>query len=345
MIKAIDIKGKKLFLLDQRLLPTELQYVECSSWQDVAQAIRKMVVRGAPAIGAAAAYALAMAATALQKMPPSQFFAGLADAANELKATRPTAVNLMWAIDRMLNVARMQEGKTGAELEKILWAEAEKIATEDIAVNKKISDFGAELIPKQARILTHCNTGALATVGYGTALGIIRRAVEQGKRISVFADETRPYLQGARLTTWEMLQENIPVTLIADNMAGFLMQQGRVDLILVGADRIAANGDVANKIGTYSLAVLAKAHQIPFYVAAPISTFDFTLRDGSQIPIEERDEEELTHFAGTRIAPAGISCYNPAFDITPAALITAIITEKGVVREPSRERLLCLREG
>ncbi|NLZ92942.1 MAG: S-methyl-5-thioribose-1-phosphate isomerase [Firmicutes bacterium] len=345
MVKAIRIVGEKILLLDQRLLPTQIQYVECSNWHDVAQAIKKMVVRGAPAIGAAAAFGMALAATALKKSTQKQFLAGLAEAAEGLKSTRPTAVNLMWAVERMLNVARTQQGKTTEEWENILWAEAEKIASEDIAVNKKLSALGAELIPQQARILTHCNAGALATVGYGTALGIIRRAVEQNKEISVFAGETRPYLQGARLTTWEMMQDNIPVTLIADNMAGFLMQQRQVDLVIVGADRIAANGDVANKIGTYSLAVLAKAHQIPFYVAAPISTFDFTLQDGGQIPIEERDEAELTHFAGTRIAPDGVCCYNPAFDITPAALITAIITEIGVVRQPTRESLMHLQEG
>ncbi|MCR3922539.1 MAG: S-methyl-5-thioribose-1-phosphate isomerase [Firmicutes bacterium] len=338
-MEAIRIVDKKLLLLDQRLLPGQVNFVECGDWQAVANAILEMVVRGAPAIGAAAAYGMAIAATGLQQQELSLFYAGLTNAAEGLQATRPTAVNLAWAVQRMLNVARAQTGATAAAIADILWAEANIIAKEDIVVNKKIGAFGASLIPQQARILTHCNAGALATVGYGTALGVIRSAVAQGKQVSVIADETRPYLQGARLTAWEMVQENIPVTVIADNMAGFLMKQGKVDLVIVGADRIVANGDVANKIGTYALAVLAKAHQIPFYVAAPYSTFDFTKSNGDQIPIEERCETELTYFAGTQIAPTGACCYNPAFDVTPAALISAIITEFGVIEQPTTQKL------
>ena len=334
-MKPLQIRNQQLVLLDQRLLPTRVEYVTCKDWQAVAEAITDMVVRGAPAIGAAAAYGMAMAAASLKSAAPAQFAAGLAEAAAGLQAARPTAVNLAWAVERMLNVARLHQGRDVNDVAALLWQEAEQIAREDVAVNKKIGEYGAALIPAQARILTHCNAGALATVGYGTALGVIRSAAAQGKKISVYAGETRPYLQGARLTTWEMVQEQIPVTLIADNMAGFLMQQGKVDLIIVGADRIAANGDVANKIGTYTLAVLAQAHKIPFYVAAPVSTFDLCLQDGSHIPIEERSDRELTHFAGTRIAPEGIQCYNPAFDVTPAALITAIITERGIIEQPT----------
>ncbi|EEG77021.1 S-methyl-5-thioribose-1-phosphate isomerase [Dethiobacter alkaliphilus] len=328
-----------VFLLDQRLLPVEVKYMECKSWQEVAAGIRDMVVRGAPAIGASAAFGMALAAKQWSSVDSERFFAGLEEAAKGLKATRPTAVNLAWAVERMLNVARTQRGVAPREIADILDAEARRIAQEDIAVNKKIGDFGAGLINDKARILTHCNAGALATVGYGTALGVIRRAVAHGKEVHVFADETRPYLQGARLTAWELHRDEIPVTVIADNMAGFLMKQGKIDVVIVGADRIAANGDVANKIGTYSVAVLAAAHNIPFYVAAPYSTFDLAIKSGEQIPIEERCETEITHFAGRRIAPEGIGCYNPSFDVTPANLITAIITEFGVIEKPDEERV------
>ncbi|HHX75519.1 MAG TPA: S-methyl-5-thioribose-1-phosphate isomerase, partial [Firmicutes bacterium] len=290
-------------------------------------------------IGAAAAYGMALAAASLTHLDFSRLMVGLTEAAHGLKTTRPTAVNLAWAVERMLNVARTQAGQEPQQVADILWAEAERIAAEDIAVNKQIGAYGAELLPQEVRILTHCNAGALATVGYGTALGVIRSAVASGKKVAVFADETRPYLQGARLTAWELLRDNIPVTLIADNMAGYLMQKGAVDAVLVGADRIAANGDVANKIGTYSLAVLARAHRLPFYVAAPLSTFDLTLASGEDIPIEERSAAELTEIAGVRIAPENVPVYNPAFDVTPAAYITAIITEAGVITEPSAEKI------
>ncbi|NLM51252.1 MAG: S-methyl-5-thioribose-1-phosphate isomerase [Firmicutes bacterium] len=338
-MSAIRVTEGKIELLDQRKLPTEITYMVCTSWQDVATAIKDMVVRGAPAIGAAAAYGMALAAKALQHLEPQSLLAGLEEAALGLKATRPTAVNLAWAVERMLHFARKQNTASAVQLAELLWAEADKIAAEDVETNKKIGQYGAQLIPPKARILTHCNAGALATVGYGTALGVIRSAVAQGKEISVFVDETRPYLQGSRLTAWELQQEQIPTTLIADNMAGFLMQKGEIDLVIVGADRIAANGDVANKIGTYSLAVLAQAHKIPFYVAAPLSTFDLQLSSGQEIPIEERSAQELTHFAGVQIAPTGIKCYNPAFDVTPAALVTAIITEAGIIKNPDTETI------
>lgn len=338
-MEAIRVTRGKIALLDQRRLPAEVTYVECPDWESVASAIKEMVVRGAPAIGAAAAYGMALAAASLTHLDFSRLMVGLTEAAHGLKTTRPTAVNLAWAVERMLNVARTQAGQEPQQVADILWAEAERIAAEDIAVNKQIGAYGAELLPQEVRILTHCNAGALATVGYGTALGVIRSAVASGKKVAVFADETRPYLQGARLTAWELLRDNIPVTLIADNMAGYLMQKGAVDAVLVGADRIAANGDVANKIGTYSLAVLARAHRLPFYVAAPLSTFDLTLASGEDIPIEERSAAELTEIAGVRIAPENVPVYNPAFDVTPAAYITAIITEAGVITEPSAEKI------
>jgi len=310
-IRPIVWKGDSVELLDQRLLPEKLVYVKCKSAAQVAEAIREMVVRGAPAIGCAAAFGVA-----LSKGSPESF--------SILAASRPTAVNLFWALERMKKA-------------KDLDAEAKAIFEEDLAANQAMGTHGAALIPQGARILTYCNTGALATSGHGTALGVIRSSKDKG--VSVIACETRPYLQGARLTAWECVQEGIPCTLIADNMAGHLMSRGEVDVAIVGADRIAANGDVANKIGTYTVAVLAKRHGIPFYVAAPLSTFDPKIPDGSHIPIEERAPEELTGYRGVRWAPEGIAVRNPAFDVTPAELVTAIICEAGVVREPNRERL------
>ncbi len=336
-MEPIIWKEGRLSLLDQRLLPNRVEYVECADWRCVASCIKEMVVRGAPAIGAAAAYGMALAA--LEAMGSEDYLFSLTEAADGLKATRPTAVNLSWAVERMLGVAKTQAETEMPELFNLFVLEANAIAAEDLAVNRRIGEIGASLIPGEAGILTHCNAGALATVGYGTALGVIRAAVEQNKKINVFADETRPYLQGARLTAWELSRESIPVTLIADNMAGFLMKQNKVDLVIVGADRIAANGDVANKIGTYSLAVLASAHNVPFYVAAPYSTFDLSLQNGEQIPIEERCETEISHFQGVRIAPEGVACYNPSFDVTPANLITAIITEYGIIDKPSEETI------
>jgi methylthioribose-1-phosphate isomerase len=309
-VEALRWKGDALELLDQRKLPDRLEYVTCRNAAEVAAAIRDMVVRGAPAIGCAAAFAIAL--------EPK-------DASYEILAkSRPTAVNLFWALERM----RQAKDKRAA---------AEAIFAEDLAVCRAIGAHGAKLIPQGARILTYCNTGALATAGHGTALGVIRSAKDKG--VAVIACETRPYLQGARLTAWECMQEGIPCTLITDNMAGHLMSRGEVDLVIVGADRIAANGDTANKIGTYPLAVLAQRHALPFYVAAPLSSFDAKLADGSAIPIEERPADEVTGYRGMRWAPQGVAVRNPAFDVTPAALVTAIICEKGVVQAPSRERL------
>ncbi len=312
-VQALRWKGDALELLDQRLLPDQFVYVTCRSAAQVAAAIRDMVVRGAPAIGCAAAFGIALE-------PKDSSYAVLA-------ASRPTAVNLAWALERMHRALDKR-------------AEAEAIYAEDLAVNRAIGAHGAKLLPQGARALTYCNTGALATAGHGTALGVIRSA--RGKGVSVIACETRPYLQGARLTAWECLQEGIPCTLITDNMAGHLMSRKEVDLVIVGADRIAANGDAANKIGTYMLAVLARRHALPFYVAAPLSTFDLKIADGSAIPIEERPAEEVTGYRGLRWAPQGIAVRNPAFDVTPAELITAIICEKGVVQAPNRERLQAL---
>ena len=314
VVEPLRWKGDRLELLDQRALPDKTVYISCRSAAEVAQAIRDMVVRGAPAIGCAAAFGIVLSKASRE-------------AYEVLAQSRPTAVNLFWALERM---------KKAKDLE----AEAIAIYEEDIANNRAMGKLGAMLIRDGARIMTHCNTGALATAGYGTALGVIRAA--KGKRISVIANETRPYLQGARLTAWELVQEGIPCTLITDSMAGHLMSKGEVDVIVVGADRIAANGDVANKIGTYSLAVLAKRHGIPFYVAAPLSTFDPKIADGSQITIEERPAAEVTGYRGTRWAPEGVCVRNPAFDVTPAELVTGIICEKGIASPPYRESIAAL---
>jgi methylthioribose-1-phosphate isomerase len=314
VVEPIRWKGDRLELLDQRLLPDKAVYVACRSAEEVAQAIRDMVVRGAPAIGCAAAFGFVLGK-------------GSEAAYNILAKSRPTAVNLVWALERMKKARNLE-------------AEAIAIYEEDIAANRAMGKLGAELIPEGARVMTHCNTGALATAGYGTALGVIRSAKD--KKISVIANETRPYLQGARLTAWELVREGIPCTLITDSMAGHLMSKGEVDVVIVGADRIAANGDVANKIGTYPLAVLAKRHNIPFYVAAPCSTFDLSIPDGSRIPIEERPAAEVTGYRGTRWAPEGVSVRNPAFDVTPADLVTGIICEKGIAYPPYRESIAAL---
>ena len=322
-VQTMRWTGTALELLDQRRLPDEVVYLACRSADEVAAAIRDMVVRGAPAIGCAAAFGYALAAHAGDD---------LERAASVLAASRPTAVNLFWALGRM----RAARGAEAAE------AQALAIQAEDIAANRALGAFGTPLLPEGARVMTHCNAGALATAGHGTALGIVRSAYAAGKRVSVIANETRPYLQGARLTAWEMIQEGIPVTLEADVAAGHLMSCGEVDLVLVGADRIAANGDVANKIGTYPLAVLARRHGLPFYVAAPSSTFDLTLADGSAIPIEERPADEVMGFRGERWAPRGVTVRNPAFDVTPAELISAIVCERGVIERPDRARIAAL---
>ena len=313
-VQPLRWKGDRLELLDQRLLPGKTVYVICRSAAEVAQAIRDMVVRGAPAIGCAAAFGIV-----LSKGSPQSF--------EVLAQSRPTAVNLFWALERMQKAQDLE-------------AEAIAIYEQDLAANRAMGKLGAELIPERARIMTHCNAGALATAGYGTALGVIRAS--KGKNISVIASETRPYLQGARLTAYELVQEGIPCTLITDSMAGHLMSKGEVDVVVVGADRIAANGDVANKIGTYPLAVLASRHGIPFYVAAPLSTFDLRIPDGSHITIEERPAAEVTGYRETRWAPEGVSVRNPAFDVTPAELITGIISEKGIVSAPYRESIAAL---
>ncbi|ATW24613.1 S-methyl-5-thioribose-1-phosphate isomerase [Candidatus Formimonas warabiya] len=332
MLETMRWEDNKLVLLDQTKLPLEICYFSCQTYHDVICAIKKLVVRGAPAIGAAAAYGMALAALDCCRDDLNKCREELSRAAEALAASRPTAVNLFWALDRIKQIIR-QEITCEDLFERIL-KEAHAIFQEDILINKKIGQFGAQLVPPGATVLTHCNAGAFATGGYGTALGVIRAAREEGKKIQVFADETRPLLQGARLTAFELMQEKIPVTLITDNMAGYVMKKGLIDLIIVGADRVTAHGDVANKIGTYSLAVLAKEHQIPFYVAAPLSTFDFTLCSGDEIPIEERDGKEVREVFGHLTAPVDVPVFNPAFDVTPHQLITAIITEKGVIHRP-----------
>lgn len=341
-MKTIEWLGNSLRILDQTKLPFESLYRVASTYEEVAEAIEHMEVRGAPAIGAAAAYGYALGALAYEGSRE-----GLADfmevVYQRLSQTRPTAVNLFWALRRMQDILR--EARDIEELDGIrerLVGEADQIAEDDRRMNRLIGEFGNTIVPEQATILTHCNAGALATVEYGTALGVIRSAHAAGKSIHVYADETRPFLQGARLTTWELMQDNIPVTLIADNMAGFLMQQGKIDLVIVGADRIAANGDTANKIGTYSLAVLAQAHGVPFYVAAPTSTIDLKMSSGQDIPIEERQAQEIREVFGVPIAPPDVPAYNPAFDVTPAKYITGIITEKGIVQSPFPVNLLKL---
>jgi methylthioribose-1-phosphate isomerase len=334
-------EGKRaLVLIDQTRLPRETAVVVCHSVNDVARAIKSMQVRGAPAIGVAAAYGLALAAREHPSNDPPAFIAELEHAAALLRATRPTAVNLQWALDRTFEHGRVVAEKEGVEAARQALIElAHAMAEEDVATNKRMGAFGLALVPDGANILTHCNAGALATVDYGTALGIVRAAHEAGRGIHVYVDETRPFLQGARLTAWELQQLGVPMTLITDNMAGHFMNRGKVDLVVVGADRIAANGDVANKIGTYSLAVLARENGIPFYVAAPISTVDLSIASGAEIPIEERSSREVTELSGTPIAPLGVNAAHPAFDVTPARLVTAIVTECGVLRPPYQSSL------
>ena len=338
-IETLRWREGRLELIDQRRLPLEFEYVACEDAAQTATAIRDMVVRGAPAIGCTAAYGVAVEAQRHAGATRAQFDAALEAAFRVLEKSRPTAVNLFWAIERMRECrARTRNDSVQAAADALLDL-ARRIRDDDIEICRAIGRHGAPLIGDGARIMTHCNAGALATAGHGTALGVIRSARDAGKRISVIANETRPYLQGARLTAWEMVQEGIPVTLITDNMAGHLMQQGRIDVIVVGADRIAANGDAANKIGTYTLAVLAERHRIPFYVAAPLSTIDIAIADGDAIPIEERDSAEVTGFRGVRWAAEGVSVANPAFDVTPAALISGLVTEKGVIARPDAAKI------
>ncbi len=333
--------GDAVGLLDQRLLPTHEASLRCTSVAQVAQAIKSMVVRGAPAIGCTAAYGMALAAQ-LAPGDSAAVLAALAAAKAELDASRPTAVNLMWATNRVLRAAQARADATPAELKQLVLSEAHAIMAEDLAMCYAIGEHGAPLIPARGHVLTHCNAGGLATAGFGTALAPIRVAHQQQRPIHVFVDETRPFLQGARLTAWELQRAGVPLTLITDNMAAYFMRRGEVDCVIVGADRVVANGDIANKIGTYGLAVLARAHGIPFYVAAPSSTIDMSLPNGDAIPIEQRDSAEVTQVAGRSIAPAGVQAAHPAFDITPHTLISALITERGVIEPPFEENLRTL---
>jgi methylthioribose-1-phosphate isomerase len=338
-VETLRWRDGALEMIDQRVLPMRLEYRRYDSAEGVAEAIRSMVVRGAPAIGCAAAYGIALAALALASHAHASFLQGLEEAFQLLGASRPTAVNLSWALERQRRLVLALGAAEPRTVANALLAEADAIRDQDIAANRAMGAHGAPLVPDGARILTHCNAGALATAGHGTALGVIRSAAESGKQVSVLADETRPFLQGARLTCWELMQDRIPVTLIADGASALLMSRGEVDLVIVGADRVAANGDTANKIGTYPLAALAQRHGIPFYVACPLSTIDMSLEHGGLIPIEERGPEEITGFGDARWAPQGVRVRNPAFDVTPAQLVTALITERGVVHRPDRDRL------
>jgi methylthioribose-1-phosphate isomerase len=341
MLPTIAREGDAVVMIDQRKLPAEEIYVRCKTAADVARAIKTMVIRGAPAIGVAAAMGIALGMRKSKATGTQKFAAEFHKVCDLMASTRPTAVNLFWAIERMRRTfaASAQAGASVDEIKDRLDRESQAIHDEDVASCRAMGAFGAEVVPADARILTHCNAGALATAGYGTALGVIRGAIELGKRVEVFADETRPFLQGARLTAWELVRDGIDTTVITDNMSGALMRQGRVNFVVVGADRIAANGDTANKIGTYGVAVLAREHDIPFYVAAPLSTIDMSTADGGQIPIEERNAREVTHVGGTRVTPTGARIWNPAFDVTPHHLIAGIITERGIFRAPYTESL------
>src|SRR4029077_7812832 len=341
MLPTIAREDDAVVMVDQRKLPAQEIYVRCRTAAEVARAIKTMVIRGAPAIGVAAAMGIALGMRRSTATGTQKFAADFHKTCELMAATRPTAVNLFWAIERMKR-SFGAAARAGASVEQIkgrLDSESAAIHDEDVASCRALGAFGAEVVPSEARILTHCNAGALATAGYGTALGVVRGAVEKGKHVVVFADETRPFLQGARLTAWELVRDGIQTTVITDNMTGALMRQGKVDLVVVGADRIAANGDTANKIGTYGVAVLAREHQIPFYVAAPLSTVDLHTPDGAHIPIEERNPREITHLGGQQLTPHGALIRNPAFDVTPHQLIAGIITERGILRPPYLESL------
>lgn len=344
-VETLRWRNGQLEMIDQRVLPAAFEYVSYNNAKEVAEGIRSMVVRGAPAIGVAAAYGIALDALLQQASSREAFDKAMNVAFDLLANSRPTAINLFWALERMKRVWQSLDCPDNASVANVLLQEAHDIYSEDIQINRAMGVFGAKLLGDGARVLTHCNAGALATAGHGTALGVIRSAVEAGKKISVIADETRPFLQGARLTAWEMVQENIPVTLISDNMAGYLMSTGEIDAVIVGTDRVAANGDVANKIGTYMVAVLAKRHNIPFYVACPISTIDMRVVSGKEIPIEERSADEVKGFRDYHWAAEGVHIRNPAFDITPAELVTGLITERGVVMNPNKEKLQQLMNG
>ncbi len=330
-VKTLEWKGNRVIMLDQRLLPQKEIYRVCRDYKQVAQAIREMVIRGAPAIGVAAAMGVALG---VRKTSEKNFDRELERILLTLAKTRPTAVNLFWALERMRKVYRENRSRGVESVKRVLKDEALKIYKQDIAANKQLGKFGADLLRNAGHIMTHCNAGALATAGYGTALGVIRALKESGRQIEVWVNETRPVLQGARLTAWELKKEKIPATLVTDNMTGYLMQRGKVDAVVVGCDRVAANGDVANKIGTYGIAVLAKRHGIPFYVAGPTSSIDLDCASGKDIPIEQRNPKEVSHIFGRAIAPKGTKVFNPAFDVTPQELISALITENGVIHPP-----------
>ena len=336
MIPTIKWKDKKVYMIDQRKLPGKVEWYICRSYQDVIKGIREMVIRGAPAIGVAAGMGLVLGSNAIRSSSYDIFAKQFKKIADEMLRARPTAVNLRWAIERMLMSLNENSSKPVSKIREILRKESIKILEEDIEINRQMGKYGQKLVPKKATILTHCNAGSLATGGYGTALGVIRAAHEAGKKVEVFADETRPWLQGLRLTSFELMKDKIPVKVIADNAAGSFMRRGKIDLVVTGADRIAANGDVANKIGTYQVAVLAKENKIPFYVAAPLSTIDRSISNGDSIPIEERDPNEVSRIGNRQIGPKGVKALNPAFDVTPSKYVTAIITEKGIIRAPYR---------
>jgi len=344
MIQTLEWTDTGVRFIDQTKLPTEETYVVCKTHEQVADVIRNMVVRGAPAIGVAAAMGIALAAKNSKAESGADLKKDFDQACDIIGKTRPTAVNLFWAIRRMQDKFEYLRMRPIPQIKQALIDEAKRMHAEDIAANQAMGRHGATLMPSEGGVLTHCNAGALATAGYGTALGVIRAAIEQGKKIHVFADETRPFLQGSRLTAWELMKDGIPTTIISDNMAGAMMKQSKIGAIVVGADRIAANGDVANKIGTYTVALLAKEHNIPFYVAAPISTVDLNTPDGSKIPIEQRNPNEVTHMAGKRVAPEGVGVENPAFDVTPAKYVAAIITERGIAKAPYETSLRKLAE-
>ena len=337
--KTIEWKGDYIRILDQRRLPEEIRYLHCKTLLSVIHAIRSMAIRGAPALGVAASMGIALAAQKIKSNRPEEFKKEMKEVCIRMEQTRPTAKNLFWAIQRMNKILTLIDRYGVEQTRRRLVEEALKIEREDMEVNRRIGEHGKRLIKDGDGILTHCNAGALATAGYGTALGVIYAAWNDGKKFQVYVDETRPLLQGARLTAWELIQEKIPVTVITDNMAGVLMAQGKISLVIVGADRIARNGDSANKIGTYSLAVLSRWHRIPFYIAAPISTIDLNCKSGKEIPIEERPRKEITHMAGKRIMPPKVMVWNPGFDVTPHTLIDGIITEEGILRRPFRNSL------
>src|ERR1700756_4849768 len=344
MIKTLEWTSQGVRFIDQTRLPTEEAYVTCATYPEVATAIRDMIVRGAPAIGVAAAMGIALGVKHSSAPDVASLRTEFGQICRTMGETRPTAVNLFWAIRRMQQKFERIRIRPVAQIRQELIEESQRMHAEDIAANQAMGRHGATLMPSSGGVLTHCNAGALATAGYGTALGVIRAAVEQGKKIHVYADETRPFLQGSRLTAWELMKDGIPTTVISDNMAGAMMSHGKIEAIVVGADRIAANGDVANKIGTYTVAVLAKEHGIPFYVAAPTSTVDLATADGSGIPIENRNVKEVSHIAGKQMVPDGVEIENPAFDVTPAKYVAAIITERGIARAPYEESLRKLAE-